>query len=768
MEDTRAESLPIGAAEAAAALQTLQRYKAGKAALDKRLIDNELWFRMGHWKNYRDPLMPGKAQPSSGWLFNSIANKHADAMDNYPEPMVLPRAADDQATAQALSSVLPVVLEQADYEQVYSDVWWRKLKQGTGVTGIFWNPAARGGLGDIAVRSVNLLMLYWEPGVQDIQDSPDLFHLSLEDTARLTAQYPQLTGHAAGVVDVPRYIHEDGQTTANKSVVVDWYYKRPDENGKLRLHYCKLCNGVVLYASQNDPALAARGLYDHGKYPFVFDPLFVEEDSPAGFGYIDVMKDCQNAIDKMNHAMDENVLRASRQRYVLSDTAGVNEEELADLSRDIVHVVGRLNEDSFRPLQTAGLQGNSLSYRNSRIEELKEISGNRDMTQGGTAGGVTAASAIAALQEAGSKLSRDMLKSAYRAFARECYLIIDLMRQFYDEERVFRVIGPAGGREFVPFSGAALRARPMGLMGGVELGSREPVFDILVSAEKKSTFSRLSQNETAKECYQLGFFAPQNADAALAALEMMDFEGIEKVRQRVRQNGTLAQKLTAAQMQIARFNEKLSGAEDNLSTRALAKNLSGALRQLSRRESPWHKDEVCKYCQGLPLWGRWHCVSNDGEGEEAENRKRNLIDDTSKRYPPAALCRGAAGLRKSPPPRPHPPGKGEPSGHRPALGGRPPRPAQAGVHCCRDPERGEGRGRLCGCFPQRYRPGQDRSLGAERHSAADAPACGLRPRPGGPLCGAAAGPSGLSAHRAGTRPCAGRARQGRRAFLRHR
>ena len=52
---------------------------------------------------------------------------------------------------------------------------------------------------------------------------------------------------------------------------MDWYYKRPDENGKLRLHYCKLCNGVVLYASQNDPALAAHGLYDHGKYPFVFD-----------------------------------------------------------------------------------------------------------------------------------------------------------------------------------------------------------------------------------------------------------------------------------------------------------------------------------------------------------------------------------------------------------------------------------------------------------------------------------------------------------------
>ena len=144
MDDFQNEALPVGEAQVAEATQILQRYKAGKAALDKRLVDNELWFRMGHWKNYSNPMMPGKSQPSSGWLFNSIANKHADAMDNYPEPNVLPRAADDEGTARALSSVLPVVLEQADYEQVYSDCWWRKLKQGTGVTGIFWNPQMQG------------------------------------------------------------------------------------------------------------------------------------------------------------------------------------------------------------------------------------------------------------------------------------------------------------------------------------------------------------------------------------------------------------------------------------------------------------------------------------------------------------------------------------------------------------------------------------------------------------------------------------------------
>lgn len=569
---------PIGAEEVARAEQILQKYKVGKAALDQRLVDNELWFRMGHWKNYKNPMMEGKPQPSSGWLFNSIANKHADAMDNYPTPNVLPRAPDDEQTARVLSSVLPVVLEQADYEQVYSDTWWRKLKQGTGVKGVFWDPEQRGGVGEITVRPMNLLMLYWEPGVDDIQASPNFFSLSLEDTDQLTERWPQLEGHSTSALEVPHYLHDGGLDTNGKSVVVDWYYKKRNAEGRRVLHYCKFCNGVVLYASENDPEYAGRGFYDHGQYPFVFDPLFVEEDSPAGFGYIDVMKECQTAIDRMNHAMDENVLLSSKQRYVLSDAAGVNEEELADFSRDIVHVVGRLGDDSFRPLQTTGLQGNSLSYRNSRIEELKEISGNRDMTQGGTAGGVTAASAIAALQEAGSKLSRDMLKSAYRAFAKECYLIIDLMRQFYDEERVFRIIGETGRSEFVHFSGAALRAQALPGVGGVELGSREPIFDIVVSAEKKSTFSRLSQNETAKECYQLGFFAPRNADAALAALEMMDFEGIEKVRQRVRQNGTLAQRLEQLQSQLVQLKQgPLSGPGENLSTAAAARAMKGAV-----------------------------------------------------------------------------------------------------------------------------------------------------------------------------------------------
>ncbi len=529
------EKPPIDKEEIAKATQILQRYKDGKLALDRRIVDNELWFKMGHWKQYKNRLMDGKAQPASGWLFNSIANKHADAMDNYPEPSVLPRAEEDDATAKALSSILPVLLERCEYEQVYSDTWWYKLKQGTGVKGVFWDNAQHGGLGDISIRKMDLLMLFWEPGVMNIQDSPHFFSLALVDNTQLIGQYPQMKGKTGQSMSIATYVHDDSIDTTDKSVVVDWYYKMRIGTKSI-LHYCKFCNGELLYASENDVKLETRGFYDHGEYPFIFDTLFVEEDTPAGFGYIDIMKDCQTAIDTMNHVMQENATLASKPRYLLADNTGVNEDELADFSRDIVHFTGRLTDENFRQQRVSSLDASSLTYLNNRISELKETSGNRDFSQGATTGGVTAASAIAALQESGSKLSRDMIKSTYRSFVKECYLCIELMRQFYDEPRMFRITGVDGVSKFTDFSGKILRGQSLGVAFGQELGTRVPEFDVKVSAAKKSQYSRLSQNEMAKELYGLGLFVPENATPAMACLDMMDFDGVEKVRNKVAEN----------------------------------------------------------------------------------------------------------------------------------------------------------------------------------------------------------------------------------------
>ena len=486
-------------------------------------------------------------------------------MDNYPTATVLPREEMDKPDAETLSSVLPTVLEQNDYEQVYSDMWWYKLKSGTGVLGAFWDNTKLGGLGDITIRALDILNLFWEPGIRDIQRSRNVFHVELVERDTLRDQYPELGDLALDGrpgVTLAEYAYDDALDTQQKALVVDWYYKRR-YGMRTVLHYCKFCGGEVLYASENDPPYRERGYYDHGRYPFVLDVLFPVEGSPTGFGYIDVCKSSQLYIDKLDQALLKNTVLGARPRHWVKGDGSVNEAEYADLSKDFVHFTGSGNpQDSIFPIEAPPLNTYAVTMRGLKVDELKEVSGNRDFSQGGTSAGVTAASAIAALQEAGSKLSRDMIKASYRAFASLGYLCIDLMRQFYDEPRMFRITGSQGETQFVEFGGRQIGPRQMG--DSFMTATRIPYFDIRVVAQKASPFSTVAQNERAKELYGMGFFRPDMADQSLMALEMMQFEGVEGLKAKISQNGTLfkqMQQMAPLMLAMAQQLDALQGTQ---------------------------------------------------------------------------------------------------------------------------------------------------------------------------------------------------------------
>ncbi len=510
--------------------ELLRTYKAGKTHLENRIIENERWYRQRHGDAAE--RNPGDPEPASAWLFNVLANKHADAMDNLPTLTVLPREESDAADAEALSRVLPVVLEQTHYEQVYSDMWWYKLRTGTGLTGVFWDGSRLGGLGDISVRSLDLLNLFWEPGITDLQKSPHVFYVTLTDGDELRRRYPILREETGGngTITLGEYVHDEHIDKSGKLLVIDWYSKQR-RNGREVLHLCKLCGGKVLYRSDTDPSCAA-GYYHHGKYPFVLDALFPVPESPAGFGYIDICKSTQLYIDKLDSALLKNTLMGARPRFWKKGDGKVNAEQYADQRLDFVEFNGSGNpNDSIVQIPVPTLNPHAVSMREAKIEELKEVSGNRDFAQGGTNGGVTAFSAIQALREAGSKLSRDMIASAYRAFAQVGYLCIDLMRQFYTEPRTFRITGPGGRVAFARFSAKGIAPRHTG--DGFMDSQRLPVFDVRVLAQKSDPFNSALHNERAQELFRMGAFDPRMAQQTLTMLEMMEFEGVEQIRDRV-------------------------------------------------------------------------------------------------------------------------------------------------------------------------------------------------------------------------------------------
>lgn len=544
-EKMQAPEAAIGAEQLKELTAILEKYKAGKSQTEQRILASEQWWKLRNSTEEQKATnigSDGGFKSVSGWLHNVIVSKHADAVEAYPEPNILPREESDRAEAKVLSAIIPCVLEHNKFEATYSDVMWQKLKTGTGAYKVVWDSSKLGGLGDIGIERVNLLNIYWEPGVTDIQRSRYLFHTELCDKDILEQTYPELKDKLKGQTFVStKFLYDDTVDTENKFTLIEVYYHK-QINGRQTVQYIKYVNDIVLYATENTE-MAETGLYDHGKYPYVFDPLFPIEGSPCGYGYVDICRNPQTEIDLLKTSFVKNAMVGATPRYFKRQDGGVNEEEFLDLSKPLVNVNGNLGEDSLRQIEFRPLDSIYVNVLDRTIQELRETSGNTETSTGNISSGVTAASAIAALQEASGKGSRDSTQAAYRAYGEIVELCIELIRQFYDMPRQFRIVGQYGMEQFISYSNAGLQPQYQGTDFGTDMGYRLPVFDIKISAQKKNVYTKVTQNELALQFFDKGFFNPQLTDQALMCLDMMEFDGKDGIMQKIAQNGTMFQKL---------------------------------------------------------------------------------------------------------------------------------------------------------------------------------------------------------------------------------
>ena len=562
------------------ASEILRKYKEGKERLEQKIIANEEFWKLRQWNYMND----GKDnfKPATAWLWSCVQSRYSDAMDSYPTCNFQPRQQDDKAEALKLSSIVPVILEQNRYEDVYSDIVWYTLKHGGSVQGIFWDGSKHNGLGDIAIKKIDFINFFWEPGITDIQESQNIFNTELVSNSILEQRYPQCIGKlGTKAITLAKYLYDDNVDTSDKSVVVDWYY-HTYVNGKKTLQYVKYVNDIVLYATENeiigkekvtiDPEtripltipleepLAKRGLYDHALYPFVTMALYPVEGSICGYGLTDIGRDTQLQIDQLNKAITDNAIEGATPRFFVRDDGTINIQEYDNKSKKFVKVEGNIGEENIRPIDTKKLDSIYVNFLNQKIEELKYVTSNQDVNNGATTTGVTAASAIAALQESAGKNARSSNKTFHRAFRDVCYQIVELIRQFYDIPRTFRIMPDGMTQEqFIQYSNQGLVAQPQMTMGA-NMGLRIPEFDIDITSEKANPYKKMEINELALSFYNAGFFNPQMTDQALACLNMMDFTKKEEVMLKIQENGTLQEMLLMYQQMALQFAQRIDPA----------------------------------------------------------------------------------------------------------------------------------------------------------------------------------------------------------------
>lgn len=518
------------------ALKMYQKYKSDKAELNNRVVSNNKWYK----SNYTQIVNPkdNETHPSTSFIFSAIENKYADAIDNFPIPNLLEREPSDAETAKILSKIIPVQLDMSGYKKVYKDNWRRKLKYGTAIYGVFYNDDKK----DIDIKAIDILNIYCDMRQRDIQNSQFLFIVTAIDNDILSVQYPKYKPLFKGDARIETY--SGGHSIEDRTEVIDCYYKKIDGT----VHLIKFVGSTVIDATEDIEGYDG-GLYAHGKYPVIFDTLYPEEDSPFGFGIVDIIKNPQMYIDKLDGVIIKNAIISGKTRWIIKDNGGINEKEFMDLSRDVIHSAGDVGESSIRAVQTSGLANFVLEHRKEKINETKEIVGNRDFQQGATSGGVTAASAISVLQQSGEKLSRAIIDDSYDTYKQIVFMCIELIREFYDEERIYRITNETGQTEFASFSNEQLYniETEKDFLGFPISTKYEPVeFDIQVVPQRQNPFSREANNQTILALWQQGFFSPQNFDVSILALQAMNFDGKDKVIENMK---NLQQQYQAQQQQ---------------------------------------------------------------------------------------------------------------------------------------------------------------------------------------------------------------------------
>lgn len=474
----------------------------------ERLERNERIYRGDHWADV--PLTDAnEPRPVTPVIQSTIESIRADMMDQLPEAIVTSDDPANAAVAEALTAVLAENHRRGRFDREYSNMLHDLLVNGYMVSETGFDASENDGLGAAFLRAADAHNVMFDPLVTDIQDSRAVFKFAPYPKEWFASHYPgkysEMGADANTVLGVADdYIFRD--SSGQMLLIECWEREYDPDTLSYRVHMAKLGGGIILEDSR---AEKPEGYFAHGKYPFVVTPLFPRKGTALGYGFVDMFITEQKYADKLDQIVLKNALMASHNKLLITGASGFDADDLRDWSKD-VHVGDNLNGLTWFP--TPPLPAYIASYSKAIRESIKEESGSTDFSRGETYGGVTAAAAIAALQEASGKRTRMAVRVANGAFEEAVRQEIEVEREYCLFPRTVKLSNGARAS----FTGDEAYYL-------TSLDNRLPLeFAVTVKAQRENRFTVAAQNETVLNLVRLNVLAPE------VALELVMFDGKEQ------------------------------------------------------------------------------------------------------------------------------------------------------------------------------------------------------------------------------------------------
>lgn len=454
-------------------------------------------------------------------LKSTLNNCVADQVDNTPEALMLPQRPEVQSVADEMTRVVEFIVEQNDGETFFRRRAEDFLIAGTAVTQVIWDEDMDRGKGNVAMIRVPLENMIWDPQTgEDIQQARAIMKLSWHPLSWYTEHYPDKAQYIGDEAASHNHVAEPDSFGAlidqqeGRALLMEYWYRRYDaRKRRYTINVAYLAGGALLDVYTD--------VYAHGLYPFQFDVMTPIDGLPVGEGMVAELTPMMRYINRYAHYIDVNLRYSSKARMLVRKNNGIDRNQLADWSTNIIEGDSVTDED-VRWLETKPFTSLASQQMYSFQNDMKQDSGQNQFARGEVTGGITAASAISALQEAGGKITRlrtNALSSGYKNIVEQ---ILWLVAEFYTEERTALVVGE--NNELIPLTLSAEH-----LMGKRQKGHlAPPPYVVRIQIQRKNPTRIQAQNDLILQAYSMAAQAQQNFPLSVL-FRLLTVDGKEKL-----------------------------------------------------------------------------------------------------------------------------------------------------------------------------------------------------------------------------------------------
>lgn len=483
------------------ATSNFKRIKEARSELERQWYQN-LYFYAG--KQYVQPAKNASIKTPNGFITPpapyyvqrpvinrirpTIRTEVAKLTANKPNAYVIPATSDDRDlfAAQAGEQLWDSTFREYELGTILRRAIFWTATCGTGFIKAYWDPAKQDrnaqqqpsplGLppkpsGDFCYDPISPFHIFCPDfGEEDLERQPYVIHAQERPLDELIMLYPgfKLAGKPSTsekLFDASGYqadtMDNADKLQGSKALVLEVWVK-PNRvslfpNGAL----FTLIGDQIVYGQMSFP-------YSHGRYPFVkIDHI------PTGRFYAESTITDLIPLQKEYNRTRGQIIEAKNRMakpQLLAEIGSIDPKKITtEPGQVIMYQPGHAKPE---PLPLQSLPSYVLQELDRITTDWADISGIHEVSQGSAPPGVTAATAISFLQEQDETKLSHTVQSIERAVERIAQMTLSYVVDYWDQERIIRVVGDSGA-----FDSKALKGSD--LVGNtdikVEAGSALPV-----------------------------------------------------------------------------------------------------------------------------------------------------------------------------------------------------------------------------------------------------------------------------------------------------